>query len=224
MPPFQWAAQYMQQPTNREAAIVKREWWQEWEGDDPPACEFLIMTLDAAAEKNNRADFTGITVWGVFNFEDEDGMSRAGIILLNSIKQRMEFPELKQVALQEYNEWKPDFFVVEKKSSGTPLYQELRRIGILVSEFTPHRGTGDKFVRLNSVADIFSSGLVWYPAGRRWAEELVDEVCGFPNMANDDLVDCTIMALMRFRDGGFIKLPSDWDDDEYFEPVKAAYY
>jgi phage terminase large subunit-like protein len=66
---------------------------------------------------------------------------------------------------------------------------------------------------------------VWYPAGRRWAEEVVDEVCGFPAMAHDDIVDATVMALMRFRNGGFIKLPSDrWDEQETFRPVKAKYY
>jgi len=224
MPPFQWNAQYMQDPTNAEAAIIKRDWWQKWEGDAPPACEYVIMSLDAAAEKNNRADFTSITTWGVFYRENEEGEDVASIILLNAIKARMEFPELKQRAYEEYREWKPDWFVVEKKSSGTPLFQEMRAAGIPVQEFTPHRGTGDKTARLNSVSDIFASGMVWYPAGRRWAEEVVDEVCGFPAMPNDDHVDTTIMSLMKFRTGGFIHLPTDRYDDEPFAPRRAAYY
>jgi len=226
MPPFQWSAQYMQQPTSREASIVKREWWQEWLEDQPPPCEYIIMSLDAAAEKNTRADFTALTTWGVFYKDDENGVAQANIILLNSIKERLEFPELKRLAYDEYKEWGPDWFVIEKKSSGSPLFQEFRRAGVPVQEFTPHRGTGDKVMRLNSVSDMFASGFVWYPAGRRWAEEVVDEVCGFPAMPNDDLVDSTVMALMRFRSGGFIELPDDrWgDDEEDFEPVRAAYY
>lgn len=226
MPGFQWAAQYLQQPTNRDAAIVKREWWQPWDRDDPPPCDYIIMSLDAAAEKNNRADFTALTTWGVFYMESEEtGQTEANIILLNSIKERLEFPELKRLAWQEYNDWQPDWFVVEKKSAGTALYQEMRRAGIPVQETTPTRASGDKIARLNAVSDIFASGMVWYPAGRRWAEEVVDEVCGFPAMPHDDLVDATIYALMRFRDGGFIRLPSDaWEDDESFEPIRASYY
>jgi len=225
MPPFQWSAQYMQDPTSRDASIIKREWWREWEEDQPPPCEYIIMSLDAAAEKNNRSDYTALTTWGVFQVDDENGQAQTNMILLNSIKERLEFPELKRLAYDQYKEWEPDWFVIEKKSSGAPLYQEFRRAGIPVQEYTPHRGTGDKVMRLNSVSDMFASGYVWYPVGRRWAEEVVDEVCGFPAMPNDDLVDSTVMALMRFRNGGFIDLPDDrWNDDDDFEPVRAAYY
>jgi predicted phage terminase large subunit-like protein len=221
MPVFQWNAQYQQNPTAEEAAIVKREWWKEWPNEDPPKCEYIIMSLDAAAEKNNRADFTALTTWGVFFNETENLYS---IILLNSIKRRLEFPELKELAMAEYTYWEPDAFVVEKKGSGTPLYQELRRTGLLVQEYTPHRGTGDKMARLNSVSDIIKTGLVWVPQ-TRWAEELVEEVAGFPFMSHDDLVDSTVMALMRFRQGGFLRLPSDEKEpDRYFKQRKGGYY
>jgi predicted phage terminase large subunit-like protein len=135
----------------------------------------------------------------------------------------LEFPELKQLCLDHYREWDPDAFIVEKKSAGVAIYQELRRTGIPVQEYTPHRGTGDKYARLNSVADIIASGMVWVPA-RRWAEEVVEEVAGFPFMSHDDLVDSTVMALMRFRQGGFISLPTDERDDELPYRRKAEYY
>ena len=224
MPPFQWNAQYMQEPTSEEAAIIKKEWWQKWEKDDPPQCEYIIMSLDAAAEKNNRADFTSLTTWGVFELTGADGYPQSHIILLNAIKERWEFPTLKQRFYEEYQKWQPDWAVVEKKSAGVALYQELRAAGIPVQEFTPHRGSGDKTARLIAVSDIFASGLVWYPAGRRWAEDLVDEVCGFPAMPNDDQVDSTVYALVRFRTGGFIRLPNDRWDDEPMVQRRAAYY
>tara|TARA_R110000744_G_scaffold77137_4_gene152484 strand:- start:46 stop:1599 length:1554 start_codon:yes stop_codon:yes gene_type:complete len=221
MPAFQWNAQYQQEPTAEEASIVKREWWQHWGDEDAPACEYVIMSLDAAAESHNRADFTALTTWGVF-LNEETGAHN--IILLNSIKQRMEFPELKTLALKEYGEWEPDSFIVEKKSSGTALYQEMRRMGLPVQEYTPHRGSGDKLARLNSVADIIASELVWVPA-TRWAEELIEEIAGFPFMSHDDLVDSTVMALMRFRQGGFIRLPSDEPEPvQYIKQRQSGYY
>jgi predicted phage terminase large subunit-like protein len=180
------------------------------------------MTLDAAAELNKRNDFTAILTWGVFR-DDELTGGNNHIILLNAINKRVEFPELKALALREYQFWQPDSFIVEKKSNGTPLFQELRRMGIPVSEFTPHRGTGDKLARLSAVADIVKSGMVWYPAGRQWAEEVIEQVAGFPAVQNDDIVDCTSMGLARFRNGGFIRLDSD-EEDTPFYPRKAAYY
>jgi predicted phage terminase large subunit-like protein len=221
MPVFQWNAQFQQQPTAEEAALIKREWWNIWEPDEPPLCEYIIMSLDAAAEKHNRADFTALTTWGVFLNEQN---SEYNVILLNSIKQRMEFPELKKLAMEEYEEWQPDSFIVEKKSAGAALYQEMRRMGLPVQEYTPHRGSGDKLARLNSVADIVSCGMCWVPQ-TRWAEELVEEVAAFPFGSHDDLVDSMVMALMRFRNGGFIRLPSDEPEEQrYFQQRRGGFY
>jgi len=224
--PRYWMAQYMQQPTSEEGAIVKREWWRKWTEEEPPACDYIIGSLDAAAETKTRNDYTSLTVWGVFYRPDEaTGEQVAHIILLESIRERIEFPELKELAYEKWKEWKMDCFIVEKKSNGTALYQEFRRAGIPVTEFTPTRATGDKTARLNAVADIVRGGLVWYPAGIHWAEDLVDEVAGFPSYGSDDRVDTMSMALARFRSGGFIKLPNDRDyDDDMFVARKKKYY
>jgi predicted phage terminase large subunit-like protein len=221
MDPRYWQAQYMQQPTAEQGALIKREWWQDWEHDDPPKCEFIIMSLDAAQEANNRADYNALTTWGVFFNEETKNYN---IILLNAIKRRLEFPELKKLVLEEYKEWAPDAFIVEKKSNGAALYQELRRMGIPVGEFTPGKGQ-DKISRVNAVSDLFSSGIVWAP-GNRWAKEVIEECNDFPSGTNDDLVDSTTQALLRFRQGGFIRLPSDEPEEQRFfkSSHRAAYY
>jgi predicted phage terminase large subunit-like protein len=220
MDPRYWQAQYMQNPVSEEGALIKREWWQIWDKEQPPDCEFTIMSLDAAQEANTRADYNALTTWGVF-FNEET--SNYNIILLNAIKQRMEFPDLKKMVLEEYKDWEPDAFVVEKKSNGAALYQEFRRMGIPVGEFTPGKGQ-DKIARVNAVSDLFSSGMVWAP-DRRWAKEVIEECNDFPSGTNDDLVDSTTQALMRFRQGGFIKLPNDEPDEvRYFKGGRKERY
>ncbi len=203
-----WNSQYMQNPVSEEGALIKREWWNIWEDESPPPCEFTIMTLDAAQEANNRSDYNALLTWGVF-FNEE--VNNYNIILLNAIKKRLEFPELKELCIQEYKDWEPDSFIVEKKSNGAALYQEFRRMGIPVAEYTPGKGQ-DKISRVNAVSDLFRSGIVWAP-DHRWAHEVIEECNDFPSGANDDLVDATTLALMRFRQGGFVRLPSDEAED-----------
>jgi predicted phage terminase large subunit-like protein len=223
MPSFQWNAQYQQQPTNQDGAIVSRDWFRTWKEDEPPKCAYTIMSLDAAQEKNKRADFSAFTIWGVFYKNNNYGEEEANIILLNVVNKRVDFPELKDLAIQLYKDWQPDTFLVEKKSNGSALFQELRRTGMPVTEFTPGKGN-DKIARLNSVADIVRAGLVWVP-NYRWAEELVEQVNAFPAVQHDDMVDSMTAALYRFRTGGFIRLPSDYEEDRReYTPRVADYY
>lgn len=220
LPPAKWNAQYQQSPTGEEGAIVKREWWKAWTKDDPPPCEFVIQSWDTAFTKGERSDFSARTTWGVF-YLDEDP-NNANIILLDAFKKRMEFPELKERAQSGYMEWNPDAFIVEGKASGMPLIFELRRMGIPVSEYTPSRGN-DKFVRINSISDLFKSGKVWAPE-TRWAAEVIEEIAAFPNASHDDYVDSTTQALIRFRQGGFLRLDSDEKEDLIGFKKSRAYY
>ena len=220
LPLSKWQAQYQQDPTSEEGALVKREWWQEWENEIPPPCEFIIQSWDTAFTKSERADYSACTTWGVF-YKDENELD-PNIILLDAFKERMEFPELKARAMEYYQEWQPDAFIVEAKASGAPLVFELRRMGIPVQEFTPTRGN-DKISRLNSVTDLFASGKVWAPR-KRWAEEVIEEMAAFPNSDHDDLVDSSTQALIRFRKGGFVRLPTDEPDEPREFRRKVAYY
>jgi predicted phage terminase large subunit-like protein len=222
LPNGKWMAQYMQQPTSDVSAIIKREWWQIWPDDDPPFCEFVIQSWDTAFLKTERSDYSACTTWGVFYKPDATGINRANVILLNAFKARMEFPELKQRAQQEYKEWNPDTLIVEAKAAGSPLIFELRAMGIPVQEFTPTKGN-DKIARLNSVSDIFASGMVWVP-NTSWAEELVEEVASFPSGEHDDMVDSMSQALIRYRRGGFIRLESDEEDEPRQFRRKEPYY
>jgi predicted phage terminase large subunit-like protein len=221
LPNLKWQAQYMQQPTSDSAAIIKREWWKVWEGDTPPQCDYILQTWDTAFEKNTRADYSACTTWGVWYNDEDHGLPN--IILLNAFRERMQWIELKETAFQHYQEWEPDGVLIEKKATGAPLIYEFRAMGIPVQEYTPSKGN-DKITRLNSVSDIIASGKVWVPQ-TRWAEELVDEIASFPSGEHDDYVDATTLALMRFRAGGFIRLPSDEPEEiKWFKSSKNAGY
>ena len=221
LPASKWSAQYQQDPTSEETAIIKREWWRPWEEKNPPECEFIIQSWDTAFLKTERSDYSACTTWGVFYTENDDGTSGANIILLDAFKDRMEFPELKMVAMKAYNEWEPDACIVEAKAAGTPLIFELRQMGLAIGEFTPSRGN-DKIARVNAVSDLFASGVVWAPQ-KHWAEEVIEEFAAFPVGEHDDLVDSSTQALLRFRQGGFIRIESD-EDDEFVPLQRAEYY
>jgi predicted phage terminase large subunit-like protein len=221
LPVAKWQAQYQQNPTSEEGALIKREQWQEWPLDKPPECYFKIVSWDTAFLKTERSDYSACTVWGVFDKIDKDGTPRASLILLDAFKGKFEFPELKREVLRVWRDEEPDMMIVEQKASGTSLISELRYMGVPVQEFTPTRGN-DKIARVNSVTDLFASGLVWHPK-QRWAYEVIEECAAFPSGRNDDFVDASTQALIRFRQGGFIRTNLDEDEVEHEERV-ADYY
>ena len=191
-----------------------------WDPEDPPKCEFIIQSWDTAFTKNERSDYSACTTWGVFHMNDDP--TDVNVILLDAFQKRMEFPELKEKAMANYREWEPDACIIEAKAAGAPLVFELRSMGLLVSEYTPSRGN-DKFVRLNSVTDLFRSGKVWAPE-TRWASEVIEQMASFPNGEHDDLVDSSTQALIRFRQGGFLRLDSDEREELQSFRRKAVYY
>jgi predicted phage terminase large subunit-like protein len=219
LPVSKWNAQYQQKPTGEEGALVKREWWKIWEKERPPRCEYVIQSWDTAFTKSERSDFSACTVWGVFHMDEDP--KNVNVILLEAYQERLEFPELKEKAFEMYNIWEPDTCIIEAKAAGSPLIFEMRRMGVPVQEYTPVRGN-DKFVRINSVTDLFRSGKVWAP-DTRWAHELIEQMASFPNAAHDDLVDSSTQALIRFRQGGFLRLNTDEEDEQVYRR-KVAYY
>jgi len=219
IPPSKWNAQYQQNPTGEENAIIPREWWKKWEKEVVPQLQYVIQSYDTAFSKRETADFSAITTWGVF-YPQEGGPPN--LILLDSKKGRWDFPELKEQAYDQYGYWEPDTVIVEAKASGMPLTQELRQIGIPVVNYTPSKGA-DKVTRVHSVSPLFEAGMVWAP-DEVFADEMIEEVAAFPNGEYDDLVDSMTQALMRYRQGNFIQLPSDdWEDTETSQRVHAYY-
>jgi predicted phage terminase large subunit-like protein len=214
-----WNAQWMQNPTSEEGAIIKREWWRKWERDFIPPLQHVIQSYDTAFMKKESADYSAITTWGVFYNNEDSGPQ---LILLDAVKDRFEFPELRRVAYQQYQYWQPETVLVEAKASGLPLTYELRKMGIPVINYTPSKGN-DKHTRVNSVAPLFEAGQIWAPVDKEFAQEVIEECAAFPYGDHDDLVDSMTQAVMRFRQGGFIDHPEDYKDEPIIRNNKTYY-
>ena len=215
-----WNAQWQQNPTAEEGAIIKKEWWNKWEKDSIPPVSYIMQSYDTAFSKKETADYSAITTWGVFQ-PSEGGPDN--IILMDAKRGRWDFPELKSNAMEEYNYWEPDMVLIEAKASGTPLTDELRTMGIPVVNYTPSKGR-DKHTRMHMVAPIFESGKVWAPE-KKFSEEVIEECAAFPNGEHDDFCDSMSMALIRYRKGGFLRLDSDEEEDEpVIRPQARQYY
>ena len=219
LPVAKWSAQWQQQPTSEEGAIVKKEWWNMWEKDDIPDVKYIIQSYDTAFSKKESADYSAITTWGVFTSE-KDGSDN--IILMDAKRGRWSFPELKREAYEEYDYWEPDMVIIEAKASGTPLMDELRLHNIPALGFSPGKGN-DKTTRMHMVAPLFEAGKVWAPENKSFAEEVIEEIASFPYGDHDDFCDSMTMALMRFRKGGFIYLDGE-DEEEDYIPKMRNYY
>jgi predicted phage terminase large subunit-like protein len=226
LPLGKWAAQWQQQPTSEGSAIVRKEWWRRWEKEKIPPLKYIIQAYDTAFSKKETADYSAITTWGIF--EPEEG-TRDNIILLDAQRGRWNFPELKEVAFEEHQYWEPDMVIVEAKATGKPLIDELRARGIPALGFSPGRRAGgggvDKTTRMHMVSPLFEAGLVWAPEDKRFAEEVIEEVTSFPNGDFDDFCDSMTLALIRFRQGGFVTI----HDEERLDfadqvPRKREYY
>ena len=219
LPVGKWNAQWMQEPTSEEGAILKREWWMKYDSEDIPPLYHVIQSYDTAFLKKETADYSAITTWGLW-YPEEDGPPQ--LLLLDAIKGRYEFPELRRMALEQYSYWKPETVIVESKASGLPLTYELRQMDIPVVNFTPSRGN-DKHARVNACAPLFESGMIWAP-DQKFAEEVIEECAAFPYGDHDDYVDSTTQAIMRFRQGGLLKHPEDYVTENNATARKRNYY
>ena len=216
---WQWNAQYQQNPTAAESALVTRAQCRRWPHAKPPEVDFVVQAYDTALTTKARSDYSVCQTWGVWR--DDNDVDN--VILLNCVRGRWEFPELKRMAHEQAADWEPDSVIVETKASGQPLVDEMRRSGIFVQEFSPGKGQ-DKIARLNAIVDMFASGQVWFPE-TQWADEVIEELVTFPVGEHDDCVDACTLALMRVRQGGLVRLVSDVHDDTRVSlPRRAAYY
>jgi predicted phage terminase large subunit-like protein len=217
-----------------EGGIVQRDMFRLWDKDKPfPKFEYVVQSYDCAYTEKTINDPTACTVWGIFKPED----GPMSVMLIDAWQDRLQYPDLRPKVIEEYDtvfgedreKKRVDLILVEDKSAGISLIQDLQRAHLPVRAYNP--GKADKVQRLNIVANIIARGRVWIPESntrpgyvRDWAEGFVSQICSFPETTHDDFVDSCTQALRFLRDSGWLEIDppprDDWDDDDYAEDGK----
>lgn len=195
-----WAALYLQSPTAEEGNIFTKEDIQDWEEDEPPECIEIVQVMDTAFSEKKKADFSVIQTWGVFEMKmvDDKGenYTEFNVLLLNQVRGRWGYPELRRQALEQYKAFKPDRIIIENKASGQSLIQDLKLNGLPVQGYQPDR---DKVARAHAVTGIIERQRVWMPLTKKYAAEVLQELLEFPKGAHDDAVDAMVILLLYLR-------------------------
>ena len=224
--------------------IIKRKHFKMWPEDKPtPTLEYVIASYDPATSEKTMNDPTACTVWGVFEKED----AGTCLIMLDAWDAHLAYPELRRKVIDDFKEVvygadntfgkgrKADLILMEDKSAGISLIQELQGSGVPVRSYNP--GRADKVQRLNIVAPLVSKGKVYIPEDSikkgefaEWAKRFVRQVCSFPEAkGHDDYVDSLSQALRVLRDSGWIQLdplpPRDYSyiDDQLNKKMSNPY-
>ena len=212
-----------------KGGIVKREWFRLWpDGKEFPKFEYIIQSYDCATSEKTQNDPTACTVWGVFKPLD----GPMSVMLIDAWQDRLQYPDLRPKVVEEYGvvfgdgkeKKRVDLILIEDKSAGISLIQDLQRAHLPVMAYNP--GRADKIQRLNIVSHIIARGRVWIPESsqrkgfvRDWAEGFVSQICAFPETTNDDYVDTGSQALRWLRDAGWLEVDpppdDDWDEEDY---------
>ena len=218
-----------------ESGIIKREMIKLWPHDrEFPKFEYIIQSYDCATSEKTLNDPTAATTWGVFKPQD----GPMSVMLIDCWQDRLQYPDLRPKVTEEYevifgegkNRKRVDHILIEDKSAGISLIQDLQRAHLPVRAYNP--GRADKMQRLNIVSSMFARGRVWMPESSKnpkyvkdWVEPLLSQLCAFPDTAHDDFVDSTTQALRFLRDSGWIDIdgapPEPYDEDDYADSGAA---
>ena len=232
-----WSALYQQSPVEDEGHIFKRHYWREWKGP-LPKCEYVLSVYDTALEEEEANDYSARTTWGIFYHEDvkmperdhnnivemhrPHGLGRYHAILLERWEERVDFPALRKLAKTNYEKFKQDRILVEKKASGHSLIHELRRYGVPVSGVKKGRRES-KLAMYNIAVLPFEQGCVWYPAGRKWAESVIDHCADLPYGEHDDIGDTVAIAMRFLRNTFHLQLPGEEEGEPEIKPKRRGY-
>lgn len=212
-----------------DTGIVRRSWFKLWPADKPfPRFEFILQSYDPATSEKTVNDPTACMVLGVFRPSDDKPMS---VMILDSWEDHLTYPRLKKKIMDNADEVygdsedfhsgkKCDLILIENKSAGISLIQDLQRDVLNIHGYNP--GKADKAQRLSIVAWIIQKGLVYLPESentpgepKSWLEPAIRQICIFPEADHDDHVDVLSQGLRYISDSGWLKVHRDPPKDPW---------
>lgn len=184
---YNFQSQYQQDPMSREGGMVKREWIKFYEPQDlPEHFSYMLQSWDTANKAEEMNDYSVCTTWGY---------EKRKFYLLDVFRKRLTYPQLKRAVGERYRKFHPTKLLIEDKSSGISLIQEIKDEGVYsVEPYKPEPGT-DKVMRFGTQTIKFENGKVHLPKAAPWLDDYIREIIGFPGTKYDDQVDSTAQAL-----------------------------
>jgi predicted phage terminase large subunit-like protein len=187
---MEFSAQYQQAPVPAGGNLIKWSWFRFY--DQPPTPlpdDKVIISWDTALSSSQLADYSACVVLLV---------RHQSIYILDVIRARLEYPDLKRTVLENYDRWNQIasscVLVIEEKGSGLSLIQDLRRDDIHAIGIAPE---GDKIMRMAAQTAVIEAGAVHLPTQAHWLEEFKKELLSFPASKHDDQIDALSQALQR---------------------------
>lgn len=198
-----WNSLYQQRPTPDRGERFRLEWFaKRYDNltDLRGSLKRVVMSVDSAFKTGAGSDYSAIATWAT------DGVH---YYLLNMVRERLEFPDLKRAIIEQYTTYRPDTVLIEDAASGQSIIQELQRgTSMPVVAIKPK---GSKQARADLVLPLFEAGKVLLPANVPWLEDFIAEHLFFPKGAHDDMVDTTSMALNRLKTSEVTIGPNIWE-------------
>ena len=174
---YNFAAQYLQEPIPAQSLLLEKKdiIFADIRLEE---MEYYVQSWDTAIKISNTCDYSVCTTWGI---------SGSHYYLVDMIRQRLDYPSLKEKARKLSKRWNPKIILIEDKASGQSIIQDLRADG--VQNIIPQRPKLDKITRFAAVMPLFQEGRVILPSQVSWLNDFLQEVTLFPNSRHDDIVD-----------------------------------
>jgi predicted phage terminase large subunit-like protein len=187
---YNFAGQYQQAPAPLGGGLVKAAWFRNYRADEMPQFERIVQSWDTASKASELSDFSVCTSWGILGKD---------LYLLDVLRRRMEYPELKREVRAQYERFRPSVVLIEDKASGTQLIQELIADG--VHAVTRYQPQSDKVMRMHAQTAMIENGFVHLPEEAPWLAAYLHELTSFPKGRHHDQVDSTAQMLDWFKRG-----------------------
>ena len=178
-----WNALYQGNPVGQEGSIVKYEWLKKYE-KKPEEFKRIVQSWDTSFKASQLNDPSVCITFG----ETKDSY-----YVLDVFRDRLEYPDLKRMAVQLYKKWEPSTVICEDRASGQSLIQDLKRNTRM--PIIPIKAENDKVTRLSSVTGVMEAGKFLLPEDAPWLLDYETELTSIPFSRHDDMADATSQYL-----------------------------